>query len=266
VPIAPKKAAMLFILLFGGILAGALGGLLGIGGGILIMPILRFIVGLEPAQAAGTCVVAVFFTTLGGSLKHFKLGHIDIRSIFPVIVPGLLSSLIFSLLFISLTQKDIWLDVATGIVFSLVALRMLYEGIADYFHMREETNSKSGIQGSMLAKMSIGGVAGVLPGLLGIGTGAVLVPAFAFALNAPIKIAIGSSLACFSLNAFVSSVMKLSQGFVQIQILIPLCLGTLIGSRFGATLNGLVTSPFLKVLFSMIFIFVACKYLMVFGS
>ena len=256
---------MLLILLFGGILAGALGGLLGIGGGILIMPILRFIVGLEPAHAAGTCIVAVFFTTLGGSLKHFKLGHIDFRSILPVMVSGLLSSLIFSLLFVYLTQKDIWLDVATGIVFSFVALRMLYEGIADYFNRKDEKYSRTGIQGSMLAKMSIGGVAGVLPGLLGIGTGAVLVPAFAFALNAPIKIAIGSSLACFSLNALISSTMKLSQGFVQIHLLIPLCLGTLVGSRFGATLNGLVSSPFLKVLFSIIFIYVACKYLVAFG-
>ena len=117
---------MLFILLFGGMLAGTLGGLLGIGGGILIMPILRFIVGLEPTHAAGTCVVAVFFTTLGGSFKHFKLGHIDIRSILPVIIPGLLSSLFFSIIFISFTQKDIWLDVATGIVFSLFSFIFLY--------------------------------------------------------------------------------------------------------------------------------------------
>ena len=74
---------MFLFLVFGGIMAGMLGGLLGIGGGILLMPILRFIVGLDPAYAAGTCVVAVFFTTLGGSLKHFKLGHIDFPSILP---------------------------------------------------------------------------------------------------------------------------------------------------------------------------------------
>jgi uncharacterized membrane protein YfcA len=42
------------------------------------------------------------------------------------------------------------------------------------------------------------------------GTGAVLVPAFAFVLNAPIKIAVGSSLACFGLNALASSLLKLS--------------------------------------------------------
>jgi len=67
----------LLLLSFGGITAGMLGGLLGIGAGTLIMPLLRFVMGLERAYAAGTCVVAVFFTTLSGNLKHFKLGHID---------------------------------------------------------------------------------------------------------------------------------------------------------------------------------------------
>jgi len=170
------------------------------------------------------------------------------------------------MLFIYLAQKDVWLDVATGVVFSLVALRMLWEGISEYLNKRSEPNPGRGIQGSKLAKISICGVAGILPGLLGIGTGAILVPAFAFALNAPIKIAIGSSLACFSLNALVSSALKLSQGFVQTNVLIPLCIGTLIGSRFGATLNGRISSPLLKILFGVVFVYVACKYLMVLGK
>jgi len=257
---------ILLLLSFGGITAGMLGGLLGIGGGILIMPLLRFVVGLDPAYAAGTCVVAVFFTTLSGGLKHFKLGHIDFRSILPVIISGLLSTLIFSLLFLYLSGKDVWLDVANGVVFSFVALRMIWGGITEYLKKKRSTYSGARIEGSILAKTTIGAVAGILPGLLGIGTGAVLVPTFAFALNAPIKIAIGSSLACFSLNAFASSLLKLSQGFVQINMLIPLCLGTLIGARIGATLNGKLNSPFLKVLFGMVFIYVASKYLMMFGG
>ena len=254
------------LLSFGGIIAGMLGGLLGIGGGILMMPLLRFVIGLEPAYAAGTCVVAVFFTTLSGSLKHFKLGHIDFSSILLVIISGFFSTLIFSLIFLYLSNKDIWLDVATGVVFSFVVLRMIWEGIAEYLKNRPITDSEAKIEGSILAKTLIGSLAGILPGLLGIGTGAVLVPAFAFALKAPIKVAIGSSLACFSLNAFASSLLKLSQGFVQINMLIPLCLGTVIGARIGAAFNGKLNSPFLKILFGTVFIYVASKYLMMFAG
>ncbi len=90
----------LAILLIAGIFAGTLGGLLGIGGGVVLMPLLRFVIGLTPAGAAGTCILAVFFTTLGGSYRHFRLGHLDINFTLPVIAAGLATTTVFSLLFL----------------------------------------------------------------------------------------------------------------------------------------------------------------------
>jgi uncharacterized membrane protein YfcA len=251
---------MIYLLGLGGMAAGILGGLLGIGGGILIMPILRFGLGLGPGEAAGTCVVAVFFTTLGGSVEHFELGHVHIRSLMPVMGSGLVSALLFSTLFVYLPHRDIWLDGAIGLVFSLVSLRMVWEGISQYLARRSEVQWGPVVKGSLFSKVAIGAAAGLLPGLLGIGTGAVLVPAFSFALNAPMKIAIGSSLACFSLNALASSTAKLLQGAVQIHLLAPLCLGTFMGSRMGGRLNARFAPPSLKILFGMVFALVAVKY------
>jgi uncharacterized membrane protein YfcA len=257
--------ATFLLMLGGGFAGGTIGGLLGIGGGILIMPLLRFVMEQAPTEAAGTCMIAVFFTTLGGSLKHFSLGHIHLRSILPVILSGFVTTLICSIFFIYLSRQSSWLDAAMGIVFLLIAVRMLWEGTSQYFRNKPIQKIGAAIQGSVLSKLTIGAAAGVLPGLLGIGTGAILVPAFSFALSAPIKVAIGSSLACFSLNAFVSSLFKLFQGFVQVSFLIPLCIGALIGSRFGASLNGRFSSPLLKTLFGLFFACIAYKYLRVFG-
>jgi len=106
------------ILIITGFFAGVLGALLGIGGGIVIMPILRLFVGLSPALAAGTCIMAVFFTTLGGSYRHYKLGHVNFRSIVPVIVAGAFSTIVFSLIFIYFTKRQRWLDLGTGLTFS----------------------------------------------------------------------------------------------------------------------------------------------------
>ena len=67
---------MFFLLSFGGIVAGMLGGLLGIGGGILIMPILRFIVGLEPAYVGlGSLVVRCLPYLFLDTLDRFFVAH-----------------------------------------------------------------------------------------------------------------------------------------------------------------------------------------------
>ncbi len=254
----------LFIVFVGGVLAGALGGLLGIGGGIVLMPILRFFVGLSPALAAGTCIVAVFFTTLGGSFRHYKLRHVNIRSILPVIIAGAVSTVVFSLVFLYLARRERWLDLGTGLVFSLVSLRMIIEGFGNLLGKKVKEPTGSEIRGSIFGKLMIGGIAGILPGLLGIGTGAVLVPAFALILKAPIKIAIGSSLSSFSVNAFFSSLLKLSQGFIDLSVALPICLGTLFGSNIGAVLNKHFPSPVLKILFGMAFSYVSYQYILTF--
>ena len=114
-----------------GLLAGGLGGLLGIGGGIVLMPFLRFCVGLSPAHAAGTCVVAVLCTTLSGSFRHHRLGHVNLKSILPVIVTGVVATAVFSYAFLWMAERDQWLDFGTGLVFSLISARMIIEGLVE---------------------------------------------------------------------------------------------------------------------------------------
>jgi len=254
----------LIILIVSGFFAGALGGLLGIGGGIVLMPVLRLFVGLSPALAAGTCIVAVFFTTLGGSLRHYKLGHINFRSVVPVIIAGALSTVVFSLVFLYFTKRQRWLDLGTGLTFSLVSVRMIVEGWARLRKTKAQETQANEIEGSLPGKFAIGGVAGILPGFLGIGTGAVLVPAFALILRAPIKTAIGSSLICFCANAFCSSIFKFFQGFTMLNIAVPLCIGTLIGSNIGAILNKRFPSALLRIMCGILFLCVSFKYILLF--
>jgi len=255
---------LVIILIITGAVAGTLGGLLGIGGGIILMPVLRFVVGLSPAEAAGTCILAVFFTTLGGSFRHYRLRHINVKSILPVIVAGIASTVVFSVFFTSLANKPIWLDLGTGLVFLIVSVRMVIEGLAEIPVSKPADRLDDEIHGSMPAKLAVGGFAGILPGLLGIGTGAILVPAFTFILRAPVKIAIGSSLACFCVNALLSSGFKILQGYAVISVALPLCIGTLIGSNVGASINKRFPAPMLKVMFGMTFLYVSFKYISLF--
>lgn len=226
------------------------------------MPLLRFGFDLSPLMAAGTCIVAVFFTTLSGSYRHFRMGNVRFIPIVPVITAGAISVVVASLAFGRLAARGHWIDLGIGFVFSLIAIRMLIEGIPGLLsNSLDKSNISGAIEGPLTAKMSIGAAAGALPGLLGIGTGGILVPAFTFLLKAPIKAAIGASLVCFCLNSLISASFKLAQGYVDLHLALPVCLGTLFGANLGARLNGLLASNVIKLVFGIIFGYVAANFI-----
>jgi len=228
------------------------------------MPFLRFCVGLSPTQAAGVCVVAVFGTTLSGSFKHYRLGHVDIKPIIPVIATGVVTTAVFSLVFLLAAQREHWLDLGTGLVFSMISARMIMEGIVHSGKKAPPQNDGGRLQGRFMKKIAIGAAGGVLPGLLGIGTGGIMVPAFTLILKSPIKIAIGCSLTCFSANALISAGFKLSQGFVDLTKAGPACAGTIAGAYIGATLNKKCPSSWLKIMFGAAFAYVSVKFILAF--
>ena len=243
-----------------GFAAGALGGLLGIGGGVVLMPLLRFIVGLSPARAAGTCILAVFFTTLGGSYRHYKLDHLDVRFTAPVIISGVVTTALFSIAFVPISSHGRWLDFGIGLVFALISLRMILEGLP-WSAASHKPSDGCRRENSLMARLLIGGAAGILPGLLGIGTGVILVPAFSYLLSMPIKAAVASSLTSFCANALISSSFKLAQGFVDVGVALPICVGTLFGSNVGALLNKRFPNKTVKLIFGLVFSYVSLKFL-----
>lgn len=256
----------ILMLLGGGFLAGALGGLLGIGGGVVLMPMLRFFVGLSPAHAAGTCILAVLFTTLGGTHRHYRQGNIRPRSIYPIMISGALATTVFSLVFLYLSARERWLDLGIGLVFFLISLYMIAEGVHNLTNRKKEKKNCGELKGTLLQKISIGSLAGALPGLLGIGTGVILVPTFTYLLSAPIKVAMASSLACFSVNAFISSLFKFWQGFLDLNTALPICLGTLFGANLGAKLNKIFSSGALRLAFGIFFAYVSLKFIRLFAG
>jgi uncharacterized protein len=226
----------------------------------VLMPLLRFVIGLPPAEAAGTCVLAVFFTTLGGGYRHYRLGHVPLGGAWPIMVAGLLATAGFSVLFPFVARYDHWLDLGIGLVMGLAALRMLAEGIIELFGLRTPGASRDDLHGPAWIKILIGALGGALPGLFGIGTGTVLVPGLRYLLGAGIRTAVGTSLVCFCGNALVSSSFKLAGGFVNLSVAIPACIGTVLGANAGALLNRRVPVPAVKTLFAVLFTYVAVRF------
>ena len=154
------------------------------------------------------------------------------------------------------------MDLGVGIVFSLISARMIAEGMPSLATKRSEGPAGIEIQGTLPQKLVIGSAAGVLPGLLGIGTGGILVPAFTFLLRAPVKTAVAASLTCFCFNALISSGFKFAQGYVDPNVAFPICLGTLIGANLGAILNKRFAASSIKLAFGLVFSYVSLKFIL----
>ncbi|MFA6347140.1 MAG: TSUP family transporter, partial [Dehalococcoidales bacterium] len=86
----------IILLFLAGIVAGGFGGLLGIGGGAVMLPIVRFGFDFSPSIAVGTTLVAVVFTAVAGSYQHWKMGHVDWKSVKYIAPAGIVGVIIGS--------------------------------------------------------------------------------------------------------------------------------------------------------------------------
>lgn len=244
-----------------GFVAGLLGGMLGIGGGVAVMPVVRFGLGFSPGLAAGTTALAVACTTLAGGLRHYRYGHVPVRDIWPIMLSGAASAAVCSLVFPRLTRQAGWLEIGMGCVFGLVALRMLWESVYG-LPGGAGADRRAEVRGSLPAKVSAGVLTGVLPGLFGIGTGSLLVPMLRLWFHAPVKAAMGASLVCFCVNAWISAGAKYAQGFVQLGVAVPVCVGCVVGAQAGAALNHRSPARLLLGIFSAVFVYSSARFIL----
>lgn len=260
-----------------GILAGIIGGLLGTGGCALMMPVIRFGFHLDPAVAVGTTLTAVVFTASSGAYQHFKMGNVDGETAALTGYSGVLGVIIGSIVFGYLKAYSHLIDLIVGLAFLLPSVRMLYEGLilaprqvrlamADRQDARTTGTATAlpMVPGSPVNKSVLGSVIGFLTGIIGLGGGYALVPSFLYILKAPMKLAIGTSMASFIWIALVGAFFKLYQHVVDIPTAICLGIGAVIGALYGAKLVARVKTATLKALFGAIFIYVALKYILIY--
>jgi uncharacterized membrane protein YfcA len=250
------------IYLITGLLAGVIGGLLGTGGCSLMMPVIRFGFHFDPAIAVGTTLTAVVFTAASGAYQHIKMKNVDESTAWIVGASGILGVIIGSIVFGYIKNYGEVIDFIIGIAFLVVSLRMMYEG----FLSKGPKNppAEIGMPGTKTNKGLLGVVIGFLTGIIGLGGGYALVPSFIYFFSAPVKLAIGTSMASFVWIALVGAIFKIYQGVVNIPVAVTLGVGALIGAIYGAKLVAKFKPNALKALFGLLFLYVSLKYILIY--
>jgi len=244
-----------------GIIAGIVGGLLGTGGCALMMPVIRFGFHFDPAIAVGTTLTAVVFTAGSGAYQHWRMKNVDKSTAIQVGVSGVIGVIIGSVIFAYIKDYGGVIDLIIGIAFILVSLRMLYEGLLG---KTPPPPAGTSMPGTVTSKSVLGAAVGTLTGIIGLGGGYALVPAFLYFLKAPMKLAIGTSMAAFVWMALVGAAFKIYQGVVNIPIAVTLGVGALIGAIYGAKLVAKFKPNVLKALFGFLFLYVSLKYILIY--
>ena len=214
---------LLFLLI--GVVGGFLSGLLGIGGGVVLIPLLVYIGHTPIKTATSVSIVAIIFAAFSGILGHYRGRNIHVPTGMCMGVASIFSA--FGGSFVSgFVSDQILYHLYTGLVAG--ALMMLL------FSQAQDSSVAGEFQFRKLPTVLVGILQGFLTGILGIGGGFIVVPLLIYLLDMPTLLAIGTSLVVILFSAIVGLFGKVVTGQFNLGITIWVILGTIPAAQMGA--------------------------------
>ena len=260
-------------LIFGGsFLAGLLGALTGLGGGMVVVPLLTIGFGVNIRYAIGASLVSVIATSSGAAAAYVREGYTNIRIGMFLEIATTTGALVGAVVAGWVSTGAIALVFAAVLVYSAVlSSRRRVEHVShdqsDRWARRLRLNGvypttagpePYGVQhvGSGFSLMF---VAGILSGLLGIGSGAVKVIAMDNAMHLPFKVSTTTSNFMIGVTAAASAGVYLRRGYIQPALSFPVMLGVLSGALLGAKILTRANPKHLRLIFSVVLIGLAAE-------
>jgi uncharacterized protein len=257
------------LLLLSGLAAGAFGALLGLGGGILIVPILTLGFGLPLAAAVGTSLVSVIATSTGAAAVNVRAGRADVRLGITLGAGTVVGALTGGLVAGFIPERVLAGLFAALLVYTAVTmLRGLRsrpdEGATDTVDPAASDGPDAPAYRTRRVPAAVGGafVAGNVSGLLGIGGGVVTVPLVHVLMGAPIRVAVATSNYMIGITAAAGAYTYFFRGDLDPRQAAPMVLGVAGGAALGAVVGARFRASWLIVLFVLVLGYVAFEMAM----
>jgi len=235
-------------LLLIGFLVGFLASLLGLGGGVLLVPILVLGLDLTTHSAVSTSLVAVLATAVSATLEYarqkrivFRLGILTITATIPAAFIG----------------AEISQHLSSPILAAIFSIVVICLGFAMFFgkdrrNERVSSNNKMLASGlSLLASFALFFCVGLVAGLLGIGGGILIVPIYTLLLGVRIHYAVATSAFTIIFTALAGLLRHYTLGHLLFEYTIPLTIGLVIGAQLGPRLNKMLNTSLLRRIFAI---------------
>ncbi len=264
--------AFTMYLLLGSIMAGMVGSLTGLGGGVVLVPMLVLLFHVNVHYAVGASLISVIATSSGASAAYIREGYTNLRIGTYLQVAAVGGALLGALLAEHLHARVI------AIIFGLVLI------LSAYLSFRRQEGSEEGRPSDRLAVRlhmegtlpTAGGwkpyrvynvnggfglmlIAGTLSGLLGIGSGAVKVLAMDQMMRLPYKVSTTTSNFMIGVTAAASAGVYLTHGFIDPGLTMPVMVGVFLGAFGGARFLMVAKTESLRIFFSLIVLLMALE-------
>lgn len=248
------------------LLAGLLGALSGLGGGVVIVPVLTMFFHVDIRYAIGASLISVIATSSGAASAYVREGFSNVRIGMFLEVATTVGALVGAWLTAKISTPTI------GIIFGLVLFYSAYASLKQkrahantvpdplacrlelYGSYPGEHGEENYVARRVPAGFSLMFAAGTLSGLLGIGSGAVKVLAMDQAMGLPFKVSTTTSNFMIGVTAAASAGIYLSRGYIEASLAMPVMLGVLAGSVAGSKLLMRARVRTLRILFSLIIV------------
>ncbi len=219
-----------FLLVISGLISGILAGLLGIGGGTILVPILLAF-GYTPLQAVATSSLAIVITATSGTIQNWRMGYINFKKVIFLALPAAVTAYFSAGIAKFIPPRNQLVSFGILLLFTIYLVE-LRKKLSEKQEAEDEQNQQSKF-GSIVSRIVTGGLAGMLAGIFGVGGGVIMVPLQMLLLREPIKKAIQTSLGVIVISSISSATRHAIEGNILLAQGLILGFGGLLGAQLS---------------------------------
>ncbi len=269
----PTFTLVVLVLSYG---AGLLGSLVGVGGGIIVVPALTLLLGVGIQKAIAASIISVIATSSGAAAGYVRERITNLRLGMLLEITTVIGALLGATLATVIAGR--WLYLLFGLVLSYTAWSMSRPKRAEAREIAPDAwADRLGLHGSYFDRalgreisyrvartrlgLAVSGLAGTVSGLLGIGGGVLKVPVMNLAMGLPLKVCTATSNFMIGVTAATSAAVYFVRGEVLPFVAAPVAVGVLLGAKTGARLLGGMRQQRVRLIFVTVLVVSAVQML-----
>jgi uncharacterized membrane protein YfcA len=260
------------MLALGAVAAGAaiLGSMLGLGGGVFLVPIFTLFFGIDPKLAVGASAIVVVTNSVVGSSVHLKSGFTNLRLAMLLQVMTATGAILGAIYGVNANPAVIY--VVFGIVLLYAAISMAIPRsnrnvslgddrlrLGAVFHDPATKQDMAYVPKRVPQGVGISAGAGILSGMLGVGGGVVMVPVMNLLMGVPVKAAVGTSAFMVGITQVAPSFVYYANGKIDPRVVVPAVIGVFLGGQFGAKLTRRLKAQRLSLIFGVVLAYLGIR-------